>query len=112
MKLALRDEVQTALEAGEPVLALEATVIAHGLPYPDNLATAREIEVIARGGGVTPATIGVLGGIPVVGLDDNALERFAQSEDVRKLSRRDLGAALGKRLDGATTVAATMALAA
>lgn len=111
MKLRLGEAVQAARDAGGAVVALESTVIAHGLPYPDNLDTARELEGLVSSGGATPATIGVVSGVPTVGLDEGALERFAGSDDVHKLSRRDLGAAIAHGFDGATTVAATMALA-
>ncbi len=112
MNLRVREDVQSALTENQPVVGLESTVIAHGLPYPENLATARELESIVSDAGATPATIGVVAGVPTVGLDAEALERFAQNEHVLKLSRRDLATAIAKGRDGATTVAATMALAA
>ena len=112
MNLHLRDDVRAALDAGQPVVALESTVIAHGLPYPHNLETARDLESVVRSGGATPATIGVVSGVPAIGLDDEALESFARDKGVRKLSRRDLATAIALRLHGATTVAATMALSA
>ena len=112
MTLRLRPDVEAALADKQPLVALESTVIAHGLPYPHNLATARELEGIVRAGGATPATIGVVAGVPAIGLDDEALERFARGAEVRKLSRRDLAIAIAMGLHGATTVAATMALAA
>ena len=112
MNLELREDILAALRAGRPIVALESTVIAHGLPYPHNLDTARELEEVVRAGGALPATMGVVAGIPTIGLDDEALELFARGEDVRKLSRRDLAAAIAERLHGATTVAATMGLAA
>jgi len=104
-------EVQDALDAGRPVVALESTIIAHGLPRPDNLRVAREIEQVVRDGGAVPATIALLGGEVHVGLEDAALERLANSPDVAKCGVRDLAvvAALGR--DGATTVAATSHLA-
>ena len=112
MNLRLREDIKAALAASEPLVALESTVIAHGLPYPHNLDTARELETVVRDGGAVPATIGVVGGVPTIGLDEEALELFARGTDVRKLARRDLGYAIGSGLHGATTVAATMALAA
>ena len=112
MSLRLREDIRAALEAARPVVALESTVIAHGLPYPHNLQTARELEATVCAAGAIPATIGVVAGIPAIGLDDAALERFARGDDVRKLSRRDLATAIAGGFYGATTVAATMALAA
>ncbi len=111
MNLRLGDDVRRSLEAARPVVALESTVIAHGLPYPDNLQTARELETLVRTGGATPATIGVVGGMPTAGLDEADLDRFAHGGEVLKLSRRDLAYAIARGLHGATTVAATMALA-
>lgn len=92
-------------------LALESTVIAHGLPYPQNLETARELENVARAHGVEPRTIAVLGGKIKIGLTDAELEHLAQARDVMKLSRRDIAVALAQKRDGATTVSATMWLA-
>ena len=112
MNLHLRNDIRRALDAGQPLVALESTVIAHGLPYPHNLETARELETVVRSAGAIPATVGVVAGAPTVGLDDGALERFARSDGIRKLSRRDLATAVGLGHYGATTVAATMALAA
>nr|WP_276522225.1 pseudouridine-5'-phosphate glycosidase [Kallotenue papyrolyticum] len=103
--------VRAALEAGRAVVALESTVIAHGLPHPHNLELAREMEALVRAGGATPATIGVVAGQPTIGLDAATLARFATGAEVRKLSRRDLGVAIAAGQHGATTVAATMALA-
>jgi pseudouridylate synthase len=111
--LRISEEVTAALDAGLPVVALESTVISHGLPYPQNLELARAMEAEVRAVGAVPATVGVAAGVPTVGMDDAAIERFAtRSEQVRKLSRRDVAAAIAQRADGATTVAATMALAA
>lgn len=92
-------------------LALESTVIAHGLPYPQNLETARELEAIARAHGVEPRTIAVIGGEIKVGLTDEELTLLATSHDVMKLSRRDIGVAVAQKRHGATTVSATMFLA-
>jgi pseudouridine-5'-phosphate glycosidase len=103
--------VQQALDEGSPVVALESTVISHGLPYPANLELAREMESIIRREGVLPATIAVLGGQACVGLESEQLEHLARGEAVRKVSRRDLPLVVGLGLDGATTVAATMLLA-
>ena len=112
MNLRLREDIRIAVEEERPVVALESTVIAHGLPYPHNLETARELEAIVTTEGAQPATVGVVAGMPTLGLEGGALERFARGAGVRKLSRRDLAAAIALGQDGATTVAATMALAA
>jgi len=104
-------DVQQALDAGEAVVALESTLISHGLPYPENVRTARAMEEAVRAEGAIPATMAILGGQPVIGLDDVQMECLAQSKGVRKCSRRDLSIAVAKGLDGATTVAATMVLA-
>lgn len=106
--LAIAPEVADAMAAGRAVVALESTIIAHGMPYPRNLETARAVEAIIRDAGAVPATIAVLDGRIHIGLDAAALERLATSPDVAKLSRRDMAAALAKGGDGATTVAATM----
>ncbi len=110
--LQLHPEVEQALAAGKPVVALESTLIAHGLPRPENLDVAREVEAIVRTEGAVPATIAVLGGIARIGLDAAELERVATASKVAKLSARDLPVALGLGIDGATTVAGTAALAA
>src|SRR6478609_11349780 len=104
-------EVQEALDAGKPVVALESTIIAHGLPQPDNLRVAREIEQVVRDNGAVPATIAILGGEVRVGLDDVALSALATAEDVAKCGVRDLPVVCAKGQDGATTVAATSHLA-
>jgi pseudouridylate synthase len=101
------DEVATALSEGRPVVALESTIIAHGLPRPDNLAVAREIEGTVRAGGAVPATVAVLDGALRVGLDAPALERIAAGAGGAKLGVRDLGPALVGGVAGATTVAST-----
>lgn len=110
-QIRVSDDVRAALEAGGPVVALESTIISHGLPRPDNLEAAREFEQIVRDAGATPATIAILDGVPHVGLDDDGVRRIAD-EDIAKASVRDLPvlAALGR--SGATTVAATAHLAA
>jgi pseudouridine-5'-phosphate glycosidase len=109
--LTLSDEVRDALAANRPVVALESTLIAHGLPWPVNVETARESEAAVRSAGATPATIAVLNGVPTVGLSDSQIEELAQKPGVRKASRRDLGAAVALKQHAATTVSATMALA-
>lgn len=111
--LRLSEEVANALDENRPVVALESTLISHGLPYPQNLEVAHGLEAEVRGSGAVPATVGVVGGVPTVGMEAAELERFATSAGaVRKLSRRDIAVAAAQRADGATTVAATMALAA
>jgi len=107
----LRPDVAEALAWGRPVVALESTLIAHGLPRPDNLGLARELEEIVRAEGAVPATIGVIRGVPTVGLTEDEIERIA-TIDVPKLSVRDLAVAVARRGDGATTVASTAFLAA
>lgn len=111
MQIATSTAVATARQQGHPLVALESTVIAHGLPYPQNVTIARQMEDLVRQGGAVPATIGVVAGTATVGLADDVLERFAQASDVRKLARRDIPLALADGAFGATTVSATMALA-
>ena len=105
-------EVSKALAAGAPVVALESTIISHGLPRPGNLAAAREFEAILASQGVTPATIALIDGVPKVGLSAQDLERIATDESVVKVSSRDIGIAMARKVTGGTTVAATSVLAA
>lgn len=107
----LSPEVADALAEGRGVVALESTIISHGLPRPDNLRIAREIESAVRAGGAVPATIAVVGGRARVGLDDEALAIVAGDDEVDKVSTRDLGLTLARGGHGATTVAATAYLA-
>lgn len=109
--LVCSEEVQAALAEGRPVVALESTILTHGLPRPDNLAIGREIEAEIRSAGAVPATIAVLDGIARIGLSTPDLVRLCSMDDAVKLSRRDLGVALSKGWTGGTTVAATMILA-
>ena len=109
--LVLTDEVARALRDGAPVVALESTIISHGMPYPQNVQTAVEVETIVRELGATPATIAVLDGHARVGLDAEALELLATNPDISKVSVRDLPYAIARGTHGATTVAATMRLA-
>lgn len=109
--LRLTDEVATALAEHRPVVALESTIISHGMPFPDNVAMATEVEQIIRDRGAVPATIAVLDGVPRVGLDPDSLELLASGGDVIKVSLRDLPYVVARGLHGATTVAATMRLA-
>jgi len=106
------EEVAEALAAGWPVVALETTLIVHGLPRPDNLVVAAELERIVREEGAVPATIGVVEGVAVIGLSTPEIERLATRDGVAKLSVRDLPIALARGADGATTVASTALLAA
>jgi pseudouridine-5'-phosphate glycosidase len=111
MQITTSTAVTHAYMRRQPLVALESTVIAHGLPYPQNVAVARAMEALVREHGAVPATIGVVAGVATVGLDDATLERFAQASDVRKLARRDIPLAIADGAYGATTVSATMALA-
>ncbi|WP_405788494.1 pseudouridine-5'-phosphate glycosidase [Streptomyces sp. NBC_00029] len=108
----LSAEVREALARGKPVVALESTIIAHGLPRPRNLAVGLELEALVRAEGAVPATIAVLDGVPYAGLDKEQLERIAAGDGVRKLGHRDLAPALATGATGATTVSATAFLAA
>ena len=111
-ELVLGEQVRAALESGQAVVALESTVIAHGLPYPSNLDTARDMEAAVREHGAVPATIAILGGRLHVGLADAEIEILATARNVRKVSRRDLPVVVAQKGDGATTVAATATIAA
>src|SRR5919107_907516 len=105
-------EVAAALAEGRPVVALESTIISHGLPRPDNLRVAREVEAAVRAEGAVPATLAVVAGRVRVGLDDEALAVVAGRDDVAKVSVRDLAVVVARGGHGATTVAATAHLAA
>lgn len=106
--LRVSPEVADALSDGQPVVALESTIISHGMPYPRNLETAYDVEQVVRTNGAIPATVAVADGTLVVGADRALLERLATAEDVAKVSRRDLAFTLAFSELGATTVAATM----
>ena len=110
--LQVRAEVQAALDAGGAVVALESTVIAHGLPYPENLETAQALEAAIRERGAVPATIAILDGVLRVGLDAGELTYLARQTGIHKVSRRDIPVVVAQQKDGATTVAATMIVAA
>lgn len=101
-------EVAAARAAGKPVVALESTIISHGMPYPQNVQTARKVEQIIRDAGAVPATIAIIGGKICVGLSEEQLELLGSSPDAMKVSRRDLAYVLSTGKLGATTVAATM----
>jgi pseudouridine-5'-phosphate glycosidase len=109
--LKLSPEIAKGVESGSAVVALESTVISHGLPYPTNLTTARRMEAIIREQGALPATVAVLGGSLRVGLTDAELVHLAEAEQIRKASRRDLPVLVSSGGDGATTVAATATIA-
>lgn len=111
-QLRVHPEVAGALADGQAVVALESTIISHGMPYPKNVQTAREVEQIIRDGGAVPATIAVLHGVPRIGLDDDELDLLGSDEHVRKVSIRDLPVVIARAEHGATTVASTMRLAA
>ena len=106
--LIISPEVEAALAANRPVVALESTVIAHGLPRPQNLETAQRLERIVRDEGAMPATIAVLEGKLCVGLEQNQVELIGNDDDIKKLSTRDLAVAVARGLNGATTVASTL----
>jgi len=109
--LRIDQEVAAALAARQPIVALESTVIAHGLPRPQNFETAQRLEQIVHDESATPATIAVLDGKACVGLDQGQIEHIANSDAIKKLSTRDLAIAVARGWDGATTVAATMWIA-
>jgi pseudouridine-5'-phosphate glycosidase len=105
--LNIAPEVAQALHEGRPVVALESTVIAHGLPRPQNLETAHRLQEALREAGAVPATIAIIGGKLTVGLTDDKLQLLAEKSDIRKISTRDISIAVAQGLDGATTVAST-----
>lgn len=111
MNIRFNNEVADALRDNQPVVALESTVIAHGLPYPQNLETAIELEQIVRENGAVPATIALFGGEFYVGLSTDQIKQLATRKDIRKISRRDLPVAVANKLDCATTVATTTFIA-
>ncbi|WP_352418513.1 pseudouridine-5'-phosphate glycosidase [Proteiniborus sp.] len=110
--LSIKPEVDSAIKNGLPVVALESTIISHGMPYPENIKTAVEVEKIVRENGAVPATIAILNGKLTVGLNEDELELLGKSKDIVKASRRDLPFIVAKKMNGATTVAATMIIAA
>lgn len=104
----INPEVKEALSAGKPVVALESTIIAHGMPYPKNVETAFAVNEAIRKNGAVPATVGIIQGRIKVGLSDEEIEYLAKAENVLKVSRRDFPYVIENQLDGATTVAGTM----
>lgn len=109
--LDISSEVLNALRSYNPIVALESTIISHGMPYPDNIATALELEKIVRDNGATPATIAIINGRIKIGLNREELETLAKSKDVIKVSRRDIPSIIALGKNGATTVASTMIFA-
>lgn len=104
-------EVKLALENNTPVVALESTIISHGMPYPKNVETALRVEEMIRSQGAVPATIGIIDGVAIVGMSNEEIEQFGKKEGIAKVSRRDLPVIFAKKMWGATTVSATMILA-
>ncbi len=111
MYIKISDEVKQAILEKKPVVALESTIISHGMPYPDNVKTALEVERIVRENGAIPATIGIIDGVAVVGMSKEEIELFGKRPNIVKASRRDLPVILAKKMWGATTVATTMIFA-
>ena len=110
--LKISEEVRYALEHGKPVVALESTIISHGMPYPDNVKTALTVEKTVRENGAVPATIAIIKGVPTVGLAEEEIEHLGkEGTKAVKVSRRDIPVVIAKKLDGATTVASTMIFA-
>ena len=110
--LKISEEVRYALEHGKPVVALESTIISHGMPYPDNVKTALTVEKTVRENGAVPATIAIIKGGPTVGLSEEEIEHLGkEGTKAVKVSRRDIPVVIAKKLDGATTVASTMIFA-
>lgn len=108
----ISQEVLHALKNNIPVVALESTIISHGMPYPKNVQTALEVEKVIRDNGAVPATIGIIDGVGIVGMSADEIELFGKQKGIKKVSRRDLPVIYAKKLWGATTVASTMILAA
>ena len=108
----INQEVLEALKNNRPVVALESTIISHGMPYPKNVQTALMVEQVIRDHGVVPATIGIIDGEPIVGMTPEEIEEFGKRKGIKKVSRRDIPVVVAKKEWGATTVAATMIFAA
>lgn len=108
----IHPEVKDALNSGKPVVALESTIISHGMPYPENIETAKKVEEIVRENGAVPATIGIIKGKLKVGLTEEELNFMGKSKDILKASRRDIPFIVSRKLNGATTVASTMIISA
>ena len=112
MNIRIKEEARKALEAGLPVVALESTIISHGMPYPRNVQTALEVERIIHEAGAVPCTIGIIDGVGVVGMTPDEIEEFGKRSGIAKVSRRDMPIIMAEGRWGATTVATTMILAA
>ncbi len=111
MEIRIGKKVLEALKNNKPVVALESTIISHGMPYPKNVQTAYMVEEMVESYGAVPATIGIIDGVPVVGMDKDEIEEFGKRKGILKVSRRDLPYVISKKLWGATTVATTMIFA-
>ena len=111
IKIEYSSDVERAIKNNEPIVALESTIITHGMPWPENLKTAKSVESVIREYGATPATIAIINGVIKVGLEDESLSELSKNKAVRKLSRADLAHCLVRKETGATTVAATMIIA-
>ncbi len=111
MKIKISDEVKKAIDNNLPVIALESTIISHGMPYPQNVKTALEVERIIRENGAIPATIGIIDGEAIIGMSADEIEQFGKKGGIAKVSRRDLPVVMARKMWGATTVSATMILA-
>ena len=111
IKIEYSSDVEQAIKNNEPIVALESTIITHGMPWPENLKTAKSVESVIRKYGATPATIAIVNGVIKVGLEDESLSELSKNKAVRKLSRADLAHCLVRKETGATTVAATMIIA-
>ena len=111
MYIKINEEVKKALKENRPVVALESTIISHGMPYPQNVKTALEVEKIIRDNGCIPATIGIIDGVAIVGMTPEEIEEFGKRKGIAKVSRRDVPVILAKKEWGATTVATTMLFA-
>lgn len=111
MKIKISDEVKKAIDNNQPVIALESTIISHGMPYPQNVKTAFEVERIIRENGAIPATIGIIDGEAIIGMSADEIEQFGKKGGIAKVSRRDLPVVMARNMWGATTVSATMILA-
>jgi pseudouridine-5'-phosphate glycosidase len=111
IKIEYSSDVEQAIKNNEPIVALESTIITHGMPWPENLKTAKSVESVIREYGATPASIAIINGVIKVGLEDESLSELSKNKAVRKLSRADLAHCLVRKETGATTVAATMIIA-
>ena len=109
--LSITDEIQEALETGKPIVALESTILSHGMPFPENVEFAHKVEVVVREAGAIPATTAIIGGKLKIGLTSDELDLMCKAENVGKVSRRDVATYLATNQTGATTVATTMLIA-